>query len=298
MKHLLSIQDLSTGEIQQLLDNANNLLANKANMIDQGKTAALLFYEPSTRTKMSFEMACMKSGVNILSFMPETSSVTKGETLYDTVKTVEAIGVDFVVIRHEQEHYYDELTDIQIPIINAGDGTGEHPTQSLLDLLTIKQEFGQFEGLNIAICGDILHSRVARSNANVLSRLGANVQFVAKDEWRDERLPYQYVELDDAVEQADVLMLLRVQKERHNKSYEFDDYLSQYGLTVERERRMKPNSIIMHPAPINRGTEIDSRLVECDRSRIFKQMRNGVAIRQAIIQVYLNQGGYSYDIAY
>ncbi|RPF56059.1 aspartate carbamoyltransferase catalytic subunit [Aquisalibacillus elongatus] len=285
--NLLSIQDLSTDEIQRLLEQAEKIQKQQDHPY-LNKTAALLFYEPSTRTKMSFEMACINSGVNILSFSPEASSVTKGESLYDTVKTVEAIGADFVVIRHPNERYYEELQDLLIPIINAGDGTGEHPTQSLLDLLTIKQEFGSFENLNVAICGDILHSRVARSNAYALDRLGAKVAFVSKPEWQDQSLPFDYLSMDEAVKHADVLMLLRVQKERHKLYTEDYDYLEQYGLTVEREKQMKQNNIIMHPAPVNRGVEIDSRLVESNRSRIFKQMENGVAMRQAIIQACLS----------
>ncbi|TFB23275.1 aspartate carbamoyltransferase catalytic subunit [Filobacillus milosensis] len=297
MNHLFSINDLSVEDIHQLIDDANEIIESSESP-HLPHTGALLFYEPSTRTKMSFEMACINSGVNLLSFAPETSSVTKGESLYDTVKTVEAIGAEFVVIRHNQERYYDELNQISIPIINAGDGSGEHPTQSLLDLLTIKQDFGHFENLVITICGDILHSRVARSNAQILSKLGAKVQFVAKSEWHDQSLPFEYVTMDEAVKESDVIMLLRVQNERHKQTYQCEDYLDQYGLTVERGKLMKPKSIIMHPAPFNRGVEIDSSLVECERSRIFKQMSNGVAMRQAIINFYINQGGLTYDITH
>lgn len=295
--NLLSINDLPTDEIYRILDEAHAIQEQRKNFfLDQ--TAALLFYEPSTRTKMSFEMACRNSGVEFLSFTPETSSVTKGESLYDTVKTMEAIGADFVVIRHFRERYYEELTNISIPIINAGDGTGEHPTQSLLDLMTIQQEFGSFKGLQIAICGDIVHSRVARSNAYALERLGADVSLVSKPEWQDHTLPFGYLDMDEAVEAADVLMLLRVQKERHEEYKDDQHYLKRYGLTVDREKLMKPGAIIMHPAPINRGVEIDTSLVECERSRIFKQMTNGVAIRQAVIQACLNKGGITNDLTH
>ncbi|SEP55488.1 aspartate carbamoyltransferase catalytic subunit [Piscibacillus halophilus] len=297
MNHFFSINDLSKDEIYRILDDAQHIQEQRT-IRSLNKTAALLFYEPSTRTKLSFEKACINSGVSLLSFTPETSSVTKGESLYDTVKTIEAIGADLVVIRHGQERYYEELSNISIPIINAGDGTGEHPTQSLLDLFTIRQEFNRFEGLNVVICGDILHSRVARSNAQALMRLGAHVKMVSQSEWQDPSLSVDYIHMDEAVEEADVLMLLRVQKERHKQQADVNDYLTKYGLTVDREKRMKKDSIIMHPAPVNRGVEIDSSLIECDRSRIFKQMTNGVAIRQAIINTYTTKGGKSYELTY
>ncbi|MFD2638204.1 aspartate carbamoyltransferase catalytic subunit [Piscibacillus salipiscarius] len=294
--NLLSIQDLSNEQIYRILDDAHAIQHNRELALNA--TGALLFYEPSTRTKMSFEMACMNSGVNLLSFTPETSSVIKGESLYDTVKTMEALGANFVVIRHKQEKYFEKLRNLSIPIINAGDGTGEHPTQSLLDLHTIRQEFGSFHNLNVVISGDIIHSRVARSNAYALDRLGANVLLVSKPEWRDSSLPFDYIEMDEACKVADVLMLLRVQKERHSLGNQDENYLENYGLTLQREKLMKPSSIIMHPAPVNRGVEIDSSLVECERSRIFKQMKNGVAIRQAVIQVCLQKGGIIYDITH
>lgn len=208
--------------------------------------------------------------------------------MYDTVSTFAAIGTEVLVIRHPADQYYDELIGkVDIPIINAGDGCGNHPTQSLLDLLTIKQEFSGFEGLNIGIVGDLRHSRVARSNADVLKRLGANIFFTAPEQWQDPTLTEgQYQSMDETVEIADVLMLLRIQHERHDaqKNSASNLYHEQYGLTIERERAMKKHSIIMHPAPVNRGVEIADELVECDRSRIFKQMKNGVAARMAILE--------------
>nr|WP_188206496.1 aspartate carbamoyltransferase catalytic subunit [Alkalibacillus aidingensis] len=295
------MNDLTNDEINYLLDQAQLIIDGQSNQYEFKLTGSLLFYEPSTRTKLSFEMACHQMNINLLSFSKETSSVTKGESLYDTVKTIESLGADFIVIRHPDEQFYEGIyTDLHVPLINAGDGTGEHPSQSLLDLLTIKQEFGGFNGLSVAICGDIKHSRVAKSNARVLHRLGADVVLVAEEEWQDPTLPYPYIAMDEAIKQVDVLMLLRVQKERHKNGglVNSHSYLQQYGLTKDRERKMKPRSIILHPAPVNRGVEIDSELVECDRSRIFKQMNNGVYIRQAIIDFCIQKGGVLHENHY
>ncbi|WP_425402112.1 aspartate carbamoyltransferase catalytic subunit [Halalkalibacillus halophilus] len=286
--NLLSMDDLRLEDINWLLSHAEQ---SEQIETQNQLTAALLFYEPSTRTKLSFDMACHQLGVHQLDFQENMSSVSKGESLYDTVKTIESIGADFIVIRHPKENYYKELEQISIPVINAGDGSGEHPSQCLLDLLTIKQEFDNFEGLKVAIAGDIKHSRVAKSNAKTLERLGAEVSFVSPMNWQDQTLSFPYITMDEACENADVLMLLRVQHERHvqQKETNIDSYLEQFGLTKTREKMMKDTSIIMHPAPINRGIEIDSDLVEIKRSRIFKQMKNGVKMRKAIINYCLHK---------
>ena len=229
-------------------------------------------------------MAEQKLGLKTMDFTAETSSVQKGETLYDTVKTFEAIGVDGVVIRHPQNNYFEELIpNLNIPIFNGGDGSGNHPTQSLLDLLTIYQEYGKFEGLKIAIVGDIAHSRVAHTNIEVMNRLGMEVHLVAPEQFQEEG--YAWENLDDVLEEMDIIMLLRVQHERHHGGMQLtkEEYHEQYGLTVEREKRMKERAIIMHPAPFNRGVEIADDVVECKRSRIFKQMSNGVFIRMAVL---------------
>lgn len=209
---------------------------------------------------------------------------SKGETLYDTVKTFEAIGVDGVVIRHPQNNYFDELIpNLNIPIFNGGDGSGNHPTQSLLDLLTILQEYGEFEGLKIAIVGDIAHSRVAHTNIEVMNRLGMEVHVVAPEQFQE--VGYHWETLDEVIEEMDIIMLLRVQHERHDNGMSLtkEEYHQQYGLTVEREKRMKDGAIIMHPAPFNRGVEIANEVVECERSRIFKQMENGVYVRMSVL---------------
>lgn len=286
---------LETTDIHHILNEAQAFLNGDRWQPNRETFVTNLFFEPSTRTKFSFEVAEKKLGFQVLNFEAENSSVQKGETLYDTVRTLEAIGTNIVVIRHPQDHYFDELVGkINIPIINGGDGCGHHPTQSLLDLLTIKQEFGTFEGLKVVIVGDIRHSRVARSNAEVLHRLGASVWFSGPRAWIDETIPYgQFIDIDDAVEMADVMMMLRIQHERHAVKMvtEKSDYHEAYGLTLEREKRMKKDSIIMHPAPINRGVEIASELVECERSRIFKQMTNGVAVRMAVLKRAIDKRG-------
>ncbi|MCT4794961.1 aspartate carbamoyltransferase catalytic subunit, partial [Exiguobacterium alkaliphilum] len=223
-----------------------------------------------------------------------TSSVTKGETLYDTCKTLEAIGINALVIRHPEAGYYHELVErLNIPVLNGGDGSGEHPSQSLLDLVTIYEEFKTFQGLNVAICGDLVHSRVARSNASVLRRLGANVVGCSPESWWDESMGLERRNIDDVLHESDVIMLLRVQHERHimGDIFSKEDYHTQFGLTVDRVERMKPDAIIMHPAPVNRDVEIAGSLIEHEKSRIFPQMTNGVYARMAILHRAL--GGQS-----
>ncbi|AWM16859.1 aspartate carbamoyltransferase catalytic subunit [Bacillus inaquosorum] len=286
MKHLTTMSELSIEEIKDLLQTAQDLKGGKTDNWLTGKFVANLFFEPSTRTRFSFEIAEKKLGMNVLNLDATSTSVQKGETLYDTIRTLESIGADVCVIRHSEDEYYKELvSQVNIPILNAGDGCGQHPTQSLLDLMTIYEEFNTFKGLTVSIHGDIKHSRVARSNAEVLTRLGARVLFSGPSEWQDEENTFgTYVSMDEAVESSDVVMLLRIQNERHQSAVSQDGYLNKYGLTAERAERMKQHAIIMHPAPVNRGVEIDDSLVESEKSRIFKQMQNGVFIRMAVIQ--------------
>ncbi|MBM7659431.1 aspartate carbamoyltransferase catalytic subunit [Bacillus mesophilus] len=288
MKHLVKMSDLSTIEIQQLLDEAERFERGESWKTEGDQFVANLFFEPSTRTRFSFEVAEKRLGLQVVNFEATNSSVQKGESLYDTVKTLESIGIDALIIRHTEDNYFEKLiSKINIPIINAGDGCGHHPTQSLLDLYTIRKEYGRFHGLNIVIVGDIRHSRVAKSNAETLTRLGANVYFSGPREWIDENNPNgTYIELDQGIEKADVVMLLRIQHERHGEKNGLTalEYHKQFGLTLEREARMKPGSIIMHPAPVNRDVEIADSLVECERSRIFQQMKNGVFVRMAVLK--------------
>jgi aspartate carbamoyltransferase catalytic subunit len=298
MNHLLTTNELSIDAIEQILKDAQLFAEGKSWTPEKPVYVANLFFEPSTRTKSSFEMAERKLGFQVIPFEANRSSVLKGESLYDTVRTLEAIGLDAVVIRHEKDRFFEELQNkVHLSIINAGDGCGHHPTQSLLDLLTIQQEFGKFQGLKVAIIGDIRHSRVARSNADTLVRLGAEVVFSGPESWFENEIisGCEIETIDEAISTSDVVMLLRIQHERHHEETNSGivDYHTQYGLTEERERKMKPGSIIMHPAPVNRGVEIADSLVECKRSRIFKQMENGVYVRMAVLKraIESSQGG-------
>lgn len=288
MKNLLSMEHLTNEEILHILDRAQAFENGEQPQTARSYNVANLFFEPSTRTKTSFEMAERRVGCTVIPFDAGFSSALKGETMYDTVKTLEMIGMDAVVIRAKEDEYYNELLEgIECAVINAGDGAGQHPSQSLLDLFTIRKEFGTFENLNITIVGDITHSRVAKSNATALVRLGANVRFLCPEEWAgDFEAAHSW---DEVLEDSDVVMLLRIQHERHavSKNFSKDGYHEEFGLTVGRERRMKPGAIIMHPAPINRDVELADELVECDRSRIFQQVRNGVYARMAILETIL-----------
>ncbi|WP_043933396.1 aspartate carbamoyltransferase catalytic subunit [Bacillus sp. EB01] len=294
--HLLTLAELELTEILGLLKDAGEFAKGAEWSPSKKMYVSNLFFEPSTRTKCSFEMAERKLGMEIISFEAHASSALKGESLYDTAKTLEAIGVNALVIRHPSDRFYQELRGVRIPILNAGDGCGDHPTQSLLDLMTIQQEFGRFKGLKIAIIGDIRHSRVAHSNAQALTRLGAKVVFSGPEEWFERSLPYESV--DKAVRSSDVVMLLRIQHERHeSRSSQLENYHQQFGLTLERGASMKPGAIIMHPAPVNRDVEIAGSLVESSRSRIFKQMENGVYVRMAVLKRALEsqKGGRQYE---
>lgn len=288
MKNLLSMEHLSNEEILHILDRAQAFENGEASGLTKKYHVSNLFFEPSTRTKTSFEMAERKLGLEVIPFDAGFSSALKGETMYDTVKTLEMIGLDAVVIRDKEDEYYNELLEgIQVSVINAGDGAGQHPSQCLLDLYTIRKEFGSFDNLNITIVGDISHSRVAKSNAVALARLGANIRYLCPPEWAgDFEVAHSW---DDVLEDSDVIMLLRIQHERHavSKNFSKDSYHDEFGLTPERERRMKDSAIIMHPAPVNRDVEIADELVECGRSRIFQQVRNGVFTRMAILETIL-----------
>lgn len=298
MKHFISMSQLSTEEILSILATAERYRVNNFRMNEQFFVANL-FFEPSTRTKMSFNVAQKKLGLETLDFCQEESSVQKGESLYDTIRTFESIGAKLLVVRHQSDDWFNDINaNINVPIINAGAGKSEHPTQCLLDLLTIYQEFGRFENLNIVIAGDIKHSRVAHSNAHALKRLGVNVYLSAAPGFEDDTLDFPYVSMDKAAEICDVMMLLRIQHERHNTLSSQENYLDTFGLTKEREANMQDHAIILHPAPVNRGVEIDSELVECNRSRIFKQMNNGVYARMAIMTKLFENWGFIHENAF
>lgn len=281
MKGLLTLKDLSTDKIVELIKYAEKL--KKGFRISYpDKKIATLFFENSTRTHYSFECALLNLGIKVVDVNTKESSVQKGETLYDTCKTLESLGVDGLIIRHSEDQYYKQLSGIQIPIFNAGDGKGDHPTQSLLDLMTIHEEFGHFKGLKCAICGDVSHSRVAHTNVEIMRRLGMEVYISGPECFNDHCA--EWIPFDEAVKTCDIVMMLRVQFERNAKlTMSIEEYFRDFGLTKERVSMMKPNAIIMHPAPINRGVEIADEVVECEKSRIYKQMTNGVYVRMAVI---------------
>ncbi len=283
MKNLTTLDALSLSDITNILDEAEAFKNGLKTNTLKGKKIANLFFEPSTRTHYSFIAAEMNLDMKITDFSAETSSLRKGETLYDTVKTFEVIGFDALVIRHRDDHYFELLKDVKIPILNAGDGSSHHPTQSLLDLMTIKESFGSFKGLKCAIVGDIKHSRVAHTNINIMNRLGMEVYISGPKAYNDNSAPY--ITFDKAVQEMDIVMLLRVQHERHVEKSEFDNqtYLIKYGLTIDKVKQMKDHAIILHPAPYNRNVEIADDVVICDKSRIFKQMENGVFVRMAVL---------------
>lgn len=288
--NILNLDNFTTDEINKILDLAQEFKDGKKVDYKGEKVIANLFFEPSTRTHYSFDMAALRLGCKTQNFDTGNSSLKKGESLYDTVKTFEMFGTDAVVIRHTENEYYNQLLGkINIPILNAGDGTGNHPSQSLLDLLTIRQEFGKFEGLTAVIVGDIKHSRVAHTNIKVMKRLGMTVYTSGPEEYREEG--FNYIELDKIIDKVDVVMLLRVQHERHDTKMQetVEEYHKLHGLNVERVEKMKDNAIIMHPAPFNRNVEIADDIVECEKSRIFKQIQNGVYVRMALINLALGE---------
>ena len=287
MKGLLTLKSLSNEQIHDILTYAISLKEG-LEVSYEGKKFSTLFFENSTRTHYSFVAAMMNLGIKVIDVNVTGSSVNKGESLYDTVKTFEALGVDGVVSRHSQDEFFKELEGINIPIFNGGDGKTNHPTQSLLDLMTIYEEYGHFEGLKCCIIGDISHSRVAHTNITVMQQLGMDVYVSGPEEFNDNSAPY--LTIDEAIKTCDVIMLLRVQFERHseNMSMTNEEYHKEFGLTLERVSKMKDNAIIMHPAPVNRGVEIASDVVECEKSRIFKQMTNGVYVRMAVISMVLD----------
>lgn len=298
-KHFVSVEDLSNDELLELLRQARRFKNGTASWkAPENQTfAANLFFENSTRTHNSFHIAERKMGLDVVEFNVQESSVSKGETLYDTILTLDALGVEVCVIRSGVANYYEELIDsenIHCAIVNGGDGSGQHPSQCLLDLMTIQEEFGDFSNLQIGIAGDIAHSRVARSNAQMLSKLGARVFFSGPEKWYNPDFDQygSWKPIDELVETVDVMMLLRVQHERmtseDNSSFSKEEYHEQYGLTLERAERMKKNAIIMHPAPVNRDVELADALVEAPQSRIVKQMANGVYARMAILESVLS----------
>jgi aspartate carbamoyltransferase catalytic subunit len=293
---LISIDSLNDWQIQHILDRSELCFEeNRASTINpatlQGRIVFNVFYENSTRTAMSFATAAHRLGASALSLSVEHSSVKKGETLEDTAATLNAMRPDLLVIRHRDNGAPAAVAEIMdAPVINAGDGTNEHPTQALLDAATIRHRLGRIDGLRVAICGDIRHSRVARSNAKLLPRLGAEVRLAGPPELMPPGSPQ--LSVDDAIDGADVVMMLRIQRERLES--ELGDapgeYLSRYGLTAERLKRAAPDAVVMHPGPMNRGIEIESAIADdAGRSLIRLQVEMGVAVRMAALELLIGE---------
>ena len=288
-RNLFSLRELEINEINSLLNRAMAFKNGEVSHFPD-RIVGNLFFEPSTRTHQSFIMAEKKMGMQNMDLFPEGSSLKKGESLYDTAKTYEAIGADALVIRSKEDKYYEALRGkLSIPVLNGGDGSGDHPTQSLLDLLTIQEEFGSFEGLKILIAGDISHSRVAHSNMEVMERLGMKVYQSAPEIFQEEKRTYH--DMDEIIRDMDIVMMLRVQHERHEVKSVVDceSYNRDYGMNERRISLMKPSAILMHPAPVNRGWEVTDEVVECEKSRIMRQMRNGVYVRMAVLERALQE---------
>jgi aspartate carbamoyltransferase catalytic subunit len=288
---LISIDNLSDKQIGEILDPADRLLDDWRSTNRQGddrlknKIVFNLFYENSTRTLMSFSTAAHRLGASVVTLPIEQSSVKKGETLEDTARTLNAMRPDALVIRHRENGAAERVAAIMdCPVINAGDGTGEHPTQALLDTAAIRSHFGRIEGLTVAICGDIVHSRVAHSNMKLLPRLGATVRLGGPE----TLVPEGALSVDEAIEGADVVMMLRVQRERLEEDLGDapGEYLRRYGLTAERLAAAAPDVVVMHPGPMNRGVEIDGAIADDPkRSLITLQVEYGVAIRMACLDL-------------
>ncbi|HUR45315.1 MAG TPA: aspartate carbamoyltransferase catalytic subunit [Candidatus Saccharimonadales bacterium] len=300
-KHLLDIESLSAEEITTVLDTAKAFKAVGERAIKKvpalrGKTVVNLFIEPSTRTRISFELAALRLTADVINFSAEASSLKKGETLKDTARNLEALNADIIIIRHSATgapHFLSRF--LKGSVVNAGDGAHEHPTQALLDVYTIREKRGSLQGLNVTILGDILYSRVARSNIWALTKLGAKVTLCGPAtlvpkifEKMGCRVTYN---VEEAIADADIINLLRIQHERQRKTMfpSIGEYASLYGLNKTRLQKLKPDAIIMHPGPINRGVEIDSEIADSGRSVILEQVTNGLAVRMAVL--FLVAGG-------
>ncbi len=294
-RHLLGIEGLSQFEINDLLDLADTYVAqnqqvDKKRDTLRGRTQINLFFEASTRTQSSFELAGKRLGADVMNMSVKTSSIKKGETLLDTAMTLNAMRPDLIVVRHNAAGAVELLSQkVGCSVINAGDGSHEHPTQALLDALTIRRRKGRIEGLTVAICGDILHSRVARSNILLLNTLGARVRIVAPTTLLPvaaDRLGVEvFSDMAEGLKDCDIVMMLRLQMERMNGSFvpSTREYYRFFGLDEEKLARARPDALVMHPGPMNRGVEIDSVIADDNRSVIREQVEMGVAVRMAVL---------------
>jgi aspartate carbamoyltransferase catalytic subunit len=300
-KDLVALDPLSAEEINMLLDTAQAFKGVGERTLKKvpalrGKTLVNFFIEPSTRTRASFEIAAMRLSADVVNIAASASSLQKGETLKDTARNLESLLTDIIVIRHSSAGAAQFLAErLKASVINAGDGSHEHPTQGLLDVFTMRERFGSLQGLKVAIVGDILFSRVARSNVHALVKLGAEVTLVGPTTLVPKDLESLGVRvthrIDDVIETTDVINLLRIQHERQRKEYfpSLGEYTSLFGLTKARAARLKSDCLVMHPGPINRGVEIDSDVADGVHSVILEQVTNGLAVRMAVL--YLCAGG-------
>ena len=294
-QHLLAVDDISPFEIKALLDLAQTYVSadnghQRRNPILQGQTQVNLFFEASTRTQSSFEIAGKRLGADVMNMAMSSSAISKGETVLDTAMTINAMHPNFLVVRHQSSGAVELLAQkVSCSVINAGDGQHEHPTQALLDALTIRRRKGSIEGLTVAICGDVLHSRVARSNIHMLNKLGARVRVVAPSTLLPTGIANFGVEvfrnMRDGLDGADVVMMLRLQLERMGGAFvpSQREYYRFFGLNEEKLRYAKPDALVMHPGPMNRGIEIDSNVADGAQSVIREQVEMGVAVRIAVL---------------
>lgn len=299
LNHFVTVKDLTSEEILALINRAEFFKkGGSVQTLTEPVYISNMFFEDSSRTHTSFEIAERKLGLTVIPFDSKHSSVNKGETLYDTSLIMDAVGIDIEVIRHSKNKYYQDLINtsgkLNLGIINAGDGSGQHPSQCMLDMMTIYEQFGKFENLKIAIVGDITNSRVAKSNMQLLKKLGAKIYFAGPEYWYDKKFDEygKLSELDEILPELDVVMLLRVQHERHQKDTheaEFDSkqYHQKYGINKTRYQKLKENAIIMHPGPINHDVELSGELVEAPKSMFYQQMKNGVFMRMAMIEAVM-----------
>ncbi len=296
LSHLLGIEDLTREQISFILDQAKPFqefqrypLKKLATL--RGKTVAIAFFETSTRTRISFTTAAARLGADTMALQAESSSLKKGESLIDTVRTLEAMRPDGIVIRHSSSGAPEFVAKrLEIPVLNAGDGTHEHPTQALLDALTIRDRKGRIEDWNVTILGDILHSRVARSNIHLLSRFGAKITLCGPAMWVPRELEdlapnvRRATRTEEALEGADVVFVLRVQAERiHEPALAAEEYILGYQLTAKRLRLARPDALVLHPGPMIRGLEIDSAVADGPQSAVLDQVTNGLAVRMALL---------------
>lgn len=306
INHLLDVDSLSLNSVHTIINSSKKaksiLLSKNKTLSLKGKTIVSIFFENSTRTRVSFEQAGKILGADVINVNVPSSSISKGESILNTVKTIQSIGMDSLIVRHNHSGVpYFIARNVNVPVINAGDGMHAHPTQSLLDLFTINTEIGDIKGKKILIIGDIKHSRVARSNINLLIRLGAKITIAAPttllpDSWvginqKDFKIVSHYKKMESNLADTDLIMLLRVQKERQDQGSlpDLEEYSKLWGLTKYRYDTLSPNTFIMHPGPVNEGIEIASELLNDKNSLIDKQVENGVAVRMAVLEYCISQ---------